>query len=186
MPTQLSAGNARIGTVGLATGAATIGTLAAGTNTIGKVRAVDETWDVTLSLDTNAYADGDVLADTQLIGACFQENGGKALLTNVTVFDLDDQAGAMSIVFLKANTSLGSENSAPSISDANLTNVVAVVEIAATDYVDFANSQIADIGNIGKVIEAASDADDLYVGVLSEDAKTYTAAGIKLRIGLSF
>ena len=157
-----------------------------GSATPGYIRALDETWDVTLSLDTSAYADGDVLADTQVIGACFRENGGKALLTNVTVFDLDDQAGAMSIVFLKANTSLGSENSAPSISDANLTNVVAVVDVAATDYVDFANSQIADLGNIGKVIEAASDADDLYVGVLSEDAKTYTAAGIKLRIGLSF
>lgn len=186
MPTQLSAGNARIGTVGLAAGAAAIGTLGAGTNTIGKVRAVDETWDVTLTLDTGAYASGDVLADTQLVGACFQENGGKALLMNITVFDLDDNAGDLVLVFLNANTSLGSENSAASIADADLTDIVAVVDVAATNYVDFTNSQIADIGNIGKVIEAAGAADDLYVAVLSEDTKTYTASGIKLRVGLSF
>ena len=37
-----------------------------------------------------------------------------------------------------------------------------------------------------QVLEAASDADDLYIAALSKDTKTYTAAGIKVRIGLSF
>lgn len=144
----------------------------------------DDVATVTLSLDTGAYADGDVLADTQTMGALFRANGGTMILHSVQVFDLDDNAGALTLVFLNANTSLGSENSAPSITDANMTNIVATVRVYSSDYVDFTNSQVAEVGNIGKLIEAASAADDLYIAALSNDTKTYTASGIKVRVGL--
>jgi hypothetical protein len=150
-----------------------------------KIVSQDETFDATLSLDTDAYADGDVLADTQeLDGAAFLENGGKAILQSVTVFDLDDNGGALDIVLLNADQSLGTENSAVSITDANLTKIVAVVSIAADDYDDFINSQIAQIENIGVIIEAASADDALYIAAISRDTKTYTASGLKVRVGL--
>jgi hypothetical protein len=150
-----------------------------------KMVSPDATFEVTLSLDTGAYADGDVLADTQeLDGAAFLANGRTAILQSVVVYDLDDNAGALDIVLLNADQSLGTENSAVSISDANLTKVVAVVEVAAADYIDFINSQVAVIDNIGALIEAASDDDALYIAAISRDTKTYTASGIKVRVGL--
>jgi hypothetical protein len=150
-----------------------------------KMVSPDATFEVALSLDTSAYADGDVLADTQeLDGAAFLANGRTAILQSIVVYDLDDNGGALDIVLLNADQSLGTENSAVSISDANLTKVVAVVEVAADDYIDFINSQVAVIDNIGALIEAASDDDALYIAAISRDTKTYTASGIKVRVGL--
>jgi len=144
----------------------------------------DDTAEVILSLDTSAYAAGDVLADTQVMTAAFRANGGTMILHNVQVFDLDDQAGALTLVFLRSNTSIGTENGAPSIADGDADEVIATVEVSSSAYVDFVNWQIAEVANIGKLIKAASDADDLYIAALSNDTKTYTAAGIVVRVGL--
>jgi hypothetical protein len=150
-----------------------------------QVVARDEVFEVTLSLDTNAYADGDVLADTQeLDGAALTENGGTAILQSIQVIDLDDQGQAMDIVLLRSDVSIGTENSAVSVSDANADEIVAIVEVASGDYVDLVNSQIAEVGSIGKMIEAASSDDALYIAAISRGTGTYTASGVKVRVGL--
>jgi len=150
-----------------------------------KIVSQDEVFEVTLSLDTNAYADGDVLAATQeLDGAAFTEDGGKAILQNVQVIDFDDQAQALDIVLLRSNVAIGTENSAVSVTDANVDEIVAIVEVATDDYVDLVNSQIAEVANIGKIIEAASSDDGLYIAAISRGTGTYTASGILVRVGL--
>jgi hypothetical protein len=151
-----------------------------------KVASRDEVFEATLSLDdSGAYADGDVLADTQeLDGAAFLANGATAILQSIQVIDLDDQAQPLDIVLLRSNVSLGTENSAVSVTDANADEIVAIVEIAAADYVDLANSQIAEAANIGKIIEAASADDGLWIAAISRGTGTYTTSGIIVRVGL--
>ena len=137
--------------------------------------------EVTFSLDTSAYADGDVLADMQEVTSAVLLSAGQCRIESVIVLDKDDQGEALDIVFMNASGSLGTENAAVSISDADADQIVGIVEVAAADYVDLVNSQLA-TKETNIIAEAA--ATSLYVGAISRGTGTYTASGITLKIGV--
>lgn len=143
-----------------------------------------EVFDLTLSLDTNAYADGDVLADRQELASVGLIAGAGGVIQSVLVLDEDDQAQALDIVFLNSDVTLGTENSAVTISDENARSIVGVVEVGTDDYVDLAGSQIAHKENLGIGFQCASAATSLYVGAISRGTGTYTASGIRLKISI--
>jgi hypothetical protein len=142
--------------------------------------------EVTLSLDTAIYADGDVLAATQEVAGALWDGGGRAIVYSITLLDKDDQGGALDLVFLKANSAIGTENAAVSVTDAAADNICGVVEIAAADYVDLINSQIVGkrAADCGFLVSGPSGSTSIYIAAISRDTKTYTAAGITLEIGL--
>jgi len=139
---------------------------------------------VTLSLDTSAYASGDVLADSQIISACLRENDGTGTITNVTLTDVDDQGQGLDLLFLDANVSLGTENSAPSISDANAANILGWVRINASDWIDLGGVRLASVPCTIPV-KGVSGADDLYIAAISRGTGTYTASGIVVRVAIA-
>lgn len=151
----------------------------------GRVKTVDDTDVLTLtfSLDTGgAYADGDVLADYQAIADASLISGGRIEIVSVVLLDKDDQAQALDIVFANTTGTLGTENAAVTISDADADEIVGIIEVAAADYVDLANSQLVTKTNVGIMAELA--ATSLYVGAISRGTGTYTASGITLKIGV--
>jgi len=139
--------------------------------------------DVTLSLDTSIYASGDVMADTQVVTGAMRITDGTGTLATVVVFDEDDQGIAFDLVFFSANRSLGTENSAPNISDANARDILGIVSIAGGDFVDLGGVKIANKVNIGMPVRAASGTADIYVGAITRGTPTYTASGVRLRLG---
>jgi len=139
--------------------------------------------EVTLTLDTNAYADGDVLAATQEIATAMRVNGGTGVLQSLVVLDKDDQGGALDILILRTTGSIGTENAAAGPTDAVADEILAVVEVTASNYVDLANSQIAVKPNLGIIVDAAAASQSLFVAAIRRDTKTYTAAGITLKLG---
>ena len=139
---------------------------------------------LTLSLNTGQYASGDVLAATQELASAVRVPGGTGVIQSIRLLDKDDNGGALDLVFLQPNVSLGTENAAVSISDANADQIIGIVSITAADYVDLVNSQLVTKTNVGLAVEAASGATSLYVGAISRDTKTYTASGITLLIGI--
>lgn len=146
----------------------------------GKTRLAD----VTLSLDTSAYASGDLLADTQVASGFFDSVDGTAILQSLTVIDEDDQKVAFYVYFLSSNVTMGTENAAPSISDANARNILGFVSVGTSDYQDLGGVSVANIRNIGLPLKAAAGTLDLYVAVVnSTGTPTYTASGVKLRLG---
>lgn len=141
--------------------------------------------DLTLSLDTSAYGDGDLLAETQLLSAeAFHEEGAKAFLESLVVIDQDDLKLAFDIVFLQSNVSLGTENATPSISDTDALKILGTVTIGTADYKDLGGVAVATLRDLRLLLEAASGSRSLYVGAISRGTGTYTAAGLKLRIGI--
>ena len=137
--------------------------------------------DLVLSLNTSQYASADVLADTQELVGAVRTSGGTGVIHSILVQDDDDQAGALDIIILDTNTSIGTENSAVTMADND--NILGSVSVAAADYVDMANSQHACMNNVGIVVEAKSGT-SLFVAVVSRGTKTYTASGITLRFGI--
>ena len=65
--------------------------------------------DVTLSLDTSAYASGDVLADTQEIANAMRVIDGTAILESLILLDEDDQGVALDLYFFNANVAMATE-----------------------------------------------------------------------------
>lgn len=160
------------------------GATPAGTNFIGTVASPVSLIDVTLSLDTNAYADGDVLAATQEIAGAVRTNAGCALLQSLTVHDEDDVGQALDLIFFSANSALGTENAAPSITDAAARDILGIVSIASADFKDFGGVKIASLKGIGLILKGATSATSVYVGAIIRGAGTFTAAGIRLRLGV--
>lgn len=135
---------------------------------------------VTLSLDTNAYTSGDVLAATQEVENYRAIAGTTSYLQSLTVIDADDQKAAMDIYFLSSNVALGTENAAPSISDGDAASILGCVEVAAGDYNDLGGVAVASLKNIGLTLTAPSG---LYVAAVTGGTPTHSASGLKLRLG---
>lgn len=143
----------------------------------------EEVYDLTLTLDTSAYASGDVLSATAELANFFPTATAKRIITSVRVLDEDDQAGDFDIIFLDANKSLGTANAAASITDADARSIIGLVAVASSDYKDLGGNQVAVISNIGQVVKA-NGSTSIWIGTVSRAAKTYTAAGIRLKIGV--
>lgn len=141
---------------------------------------------IAMSTDTNVYASGDLVADTQQLDAAFRVSNGTGVLNTLTIIDQDAQGVALYVMFHYTSTTLGSENSAPNISDANLAaGLQGIVAVATTDYVTVSGAKVACIKNIGLPLKAASGTDDLYVSVLNgTGTPTYTATGLNFALGI--
>lgn len=162
-----------------------------GGSTKTNISTASGVFDVILSLDTSAYAQHDVLADSQEVPDCLR-GAGTGVLQSVTLIDYDDNARAIDLVFLSTNASIGTENSAVSITDANAAYILGVVQITASDYIDMVSSQFAtkvgpDCGFVLWCDNTTAGTDhSVWVSAVYRDATgdTYTASGIKLRIGI--
>jgi hypothetical protein len=160
--------------------------LPAGENLVGLVGSRSAVVAVTLSTDTSAYASGDLIADTQQIDAFFRKADGTGVINSINIIDEDAQGVALYIIFMSTTTSLGAENSAPNITDANLTaGFQGIISVATSDYVTISGTKVATIRNIGLPVKAVSGTDDIYIAVLNATGTpTFTAAGLEMRIGV--
>lgn len=141
--------------------------------------------DVTPVMDTNAYASGDVLFDATDVPNISTVDGKEAWLNSVVVIDTDDQKAAFDLFFLSSNVSVGTANAAPSISDANAAYVLGRVSIATTDYYDLGGVSVAEIKGIQTMLKAADGLKSCYVAAVNgSGTPTYTASGLKLRLGV--
>lgn len=139
--------------------------------------------DATLVLDTSAYADGDVLVVPQEITEVFEQAGQAKALHSIVLLDEDDQGQALDLLFFNADAALGTINEAVSISNADARNIIGAVEIATSEYIDLVNSQMVQKSALGMVLKAASTSRSLWIAAISRGTGTYTASGIRLKLG---
>jgi hypothetical protein len=183
---ELGAGTASIGKLaansGVDIGDVDVTSIAAGETHVGQVGMEDDTITITCSLDTSAYADGDVLFDTQEIAGAVRNNGETCILQSIHVIDIDDQGEDFDLVFFNAATSLGTENSAPDINDTEVLTTLGVYEFVNA-YMDLGANQVRTDTGIGLLLEAGAATTSLYVAGISRGTGTYTASGIRITFG---
>ena len=177
------AGSAHYQKVKLVDGTADSTTVIPGTANGLQVVTAATVIDLTLSLDTDAYADGDVLAEAQELASAVRGATTTGVIQSIHVVDQDDQAQAFDIVISDATITLGTENSAVSISDADAAKILGIIEVTQADYFDLVNSQAATKRNLGVIIQPASGT-SVYISAVSRGTGTYSASGIVLRFGI--
>lgn len=142
--------------------------------------------DVSLSTDTGAYANGDLLADTQTISDVFLDNDGTGKITSLTVIDQDDQTlYSFSLWFMDGTGTLGSENSAPSGADAAALAVLGKVDFATADGLDLGGSKVYSKTGLSIPVKAIAGTNDLGIAaIVTTGTPTHTASGVRVRIGM--
>jgi hypothetical protein len=156
--------------------------LDAGENHIGQVGMEDNVITITPTLDTSAYADGDVLFETEAIANAVRNNGESCILQSIHVLDKGDQGEDFELVFLDEDQDLGTANAAVSISEANSTKIIGHYAFS-NDYVDLINTQIRCDTGIGLVLKAGAATTSLYVGGISKGTGTYADGDIVIKLG---
>jgi hypothetical protein len=143
--------------------------------------------EATMSLNTSAYANADLLADTQSIDNAFDSKvDGTGLIRSLVVIDEDDQTlYVFSVWFLSGTGSLGTENSAPSATDAVCRTILAKVDFATTDGLDLGDAKVYSKTGLSIPVKAIAGTNDLGIAmVITTGTPTHTAAGIRVRIGI--
>lgn len=139
---------------------------------------------LTPTLDTNAYADGDVLFVSTELSGLTKKTGGRLELHSVIASDGDDQNIGFDLVFSNAQITLGTINAAVSISDADAATIVGYCSLTTTESKDLINSRLFVLGNIGITMQLADTASSLWVaGIVRGGTPTYSASGMKLKFG---
>ncbi len=142
-------------------------------------------FNVTLALDTAIYADGDVLSVPVEIQNFFPANGVPVELVSLQLLDQDDLGIALDVLFLTSTQDIGARNAANAISDAEAEAIAGVVRLVTGDYVDFGAWRLIEKDSIRKVLKGAADSRSVWLGTITRGGTpTYTAAGIKLKIGI--
>jgi hypothetical protein len=140
---------------------------------------------VTMTTATDAQDAGDVIAATQVVATCTRGDDMPAILHSVTLVDVDDQKANLRLVLFDANTSLGTEDSAPDIDDTEVLTVQGIVDIAVADYIDLGTSSVVHKSNLGIVVKPASGTDDIYMAIYTPavSAPTYATGALTVRMG---
>lgn len=139
------------------------------------------TVDVTFTLDTSAHASGDVLADSQIIAGCMRVGNGTGVLSGFVLSDEDAQGMELDVVFLSANVTIGTENAAVAVSDANARNILGIVNVPGDAWTDLGGARVATMLNVNVPIKPVADTDDIYVALITRGTPTHTAGGIRGR-----
>lgn len=140
---------------------------------------------VTLTVDTGAYASGDLLADTQAVGGAFTYPDKGGVLQTVTVVDGNDQGAAFDIWIAFGSGSFGSENSAPSIADADAALIQGRISIGTGDYYDLGGNKTAFLSNLAIPIRPAAGTTTFYIAAVNgTGAPTYASGTITVNLGI--
>jgi hypothetical protein len=159
--------------------------LSASTAHIGQVGAPVVWVEVAFTLDASLHASGEVLADTQAMAGAVRVNAGAGRIDEIVILDEDDLGLALDIVFLSANTSIGTESGALGISDADAREILGIVSVVAGDYVDMGGMRVATLRNVGQMIKGAAASTSCYVALITRATPTPTAGGLRGRFAIA-
>jgi hypothetical protein len=138
---------------------------------------------VTMTMETTALDAGDVAAATQEVANMTSIPNYPMVLQSLVIVDPDDQKAALTAVFFKSNVALGTEDSAPNLSDANSLHCLGFVEIATTDYKDFGGTSVATVKNIGLPVIPATDTCSIYMALMCTATPTYAGGALTVHLG---
>jgi hypothetical protein len=147
------------------------------------VKALDDVITIDCTVDTSAYADGDVLFATQEVAGFSTAADITSILQSVVVADVDDQGIGIDLIFFNANTSLGTENSAPDIDDTEVLTVIGRVQVGAGSFYDLGANRVACVYGIGLPMKAGTGG-SIWMAGIARGAPTYAGGHVYIKLGV--
>lgn len=147
------------------------------------VKALDDVITIDATVDTNALADGDVAFATQEVAGFSTAADITSILQSVVVQDPDDQGIGIDLIFFNANTSLGTENSAPDIDDTELLTVIGRVQVGAGSFYDLGANRVACVYGIGLPMKAGTGG-SVWMAGIARGAPTYAGGHLFIKLGV--
>jgi hypothetical protein len=147
------------------------------------VKALDDVITIDCTVDTSAYADGDVLFATQEVAGFSTAADITSILQSVVVADVDDQGIGIDLIFFNANTTLGTENSAPDIDDTEALTVIGRVQVFAGSFYDLGTSRVACVYGIGLPMKAGTGG-SIWMAGIARGAPTYAGGHVWIKLGV--
>jgi hypothetical protein len=139
-------------------------------------------------LNNDAYDANDVIVDsTVLTHVLFSAHGGPFKLEQIEYWDSNDQAAAaLTFVFLSANVTYGTKDSAPSISDSDALNLVGQYVAASANILDHGGIKYG-LWNPNIIVQCSPVAgvQSLYYAIASAGTPTYLTGCLQLRFTFS-
>lgn len=140
--------------------------------------------EVTPTLDTNAYAAGDVLFTTTEVANAARQAGKAINIMSLMVVDKDDQKPVFDLYFFDRTVTFGPFNAAPAISDADAGYYVGHISVATDDYKDLGGVSVASPTVSEKIMQLLSTS--LFIAAVNlSGTPTHTASGLVLKLGIS-
>lgn len=148
------------------------------------VSVSDHVASATPTLDTSAYAEGDLLFDSTEVTNAVRANGGTAVLQSITILDKAANMSPFTILIANAATDFGTLNAAPDPDDTESGTVIGHVAVETTHYVDLGANAVACVYPIGLLLKAGAATTSLYIaGIMGADTPTYAASDLVLQLG---
>lgn len=137
----------------------------------------------TVGVDANAYSSGDLLGTKLTLSSVLPFANNEPYLFDVVVQDLTAQKSALDVILFDADPTgtTFTNNGALDIADADLPKIIGVVSVAATDYVDFADSSVACVSKVIAVNPASGK--NLYACLVARGTPTYAANELSIAFG---
>lgn len=131
------------------------------------------------TLDTGAYASGDVLFNFVRIEGLAASK--EYFLQSFSVIDASDSGVDMTLLFAGSALDLGTVNSAVSISDSDALQIYGALTISnyISAWIDLGGAKIATVVGGGLVLPSP-----LYVAGIAGGTATYTASSLTLNLAL--
>ena len=134
----------------------------------------------------NECSDAEVIFQGDEIENAVAVYGGSCILQSVGLLDDDDNGGTIDLVFFDSDVELDDSDDGTVIDAADGTIPDAILGVVSiSSYFDGVLWQYGHKENIGLVLKAASGSTSIYVAGVNRSggALTYTASGIRLKLG---
>ena len=134
------------------------------------------------------YSSGDVLGAVNTVSSAALNSGQCDKLDTVLVLDKANQKAALDLIFFSeapAN-SLGADNAAYALNDADLATVIGRVSVAAADYVSSSTTNAeATLRNIELTLQPKPGTQTIFMVAVARGAATYgSASDLIIKLGL--
>ena len=149
-----------------------------------KVRVYDNVVEVDVVTDTAIHASADVVAQPIELENAVQWLGC-GIITSVVVTDYDDNGSALNLIFMRSPITLGANNATLAVSDGEVDEILGHVSVAAADYLNMANNQVATVTNCGLVVEPdPSTPTSIWMAVSTTGTPTYASSRLTVKVGI--
>lgn len=131
---------------------------------------------VTPTVSTSpAYSNGDVVGGVQTLTSAMRVSGGTGILQSIFINDKGNQKAAFELLIFNQNPSNGTytDNGAFSLNATDEGFLIRRVSVSAGDYLTLSSHASADLGSLGRVVQAVGSANLYVIAVLNVSTPTY-------------